>query len=121
MLASNLLPSPDRSKNSSLAKSALSYRVIYDHPRIQKRFEKELAKVPSLVSGQIKKSVLAFAQEPRPRGVIKIKPPLDIFHCLAQYRIAVGNYRVFYDIDEGKKQVSIIALRRRNEKTYLGL
>ncbi len=65
------------------------------------------------------KSVLDLAHEPRPRGVIKIKPPLDIFRCLAQYRIAVSNYRVFYDIDDGKKRVSIIALRKRNEKTYL--
>lgn len=66
-------------------------------------------------------AVLGLAHEPRPHGVIKMKPPLDVFHCLAQYRVAVDNYRIFYDIDDSKKCVSVIALRKRNEKTYRNL
>ena len=97
----------------------MSYRVVYDHPRLQKRFEIDLAKIQIPTREKIMKAVLALADEPRPRGVIKIKPPLDIFHSLAQYRIAVENYRVFYDIDDAGRRVSIIPLRKRNEKTYL--
>lgn len=99
----------------------MHYRVVYDHPRLQKHFEKELEKVPSSIRKDIMEAVLALGETPRPHGVIKIKPPLDIFHSLAQYRIVVKNHRIFYDIDDSKKQVSIIALRKRNEKTYWSL
>jgi len=61
----------------------LSYRVVYEHSRIQKHFEKELRKIPSGVQEKVMKAVLHLAQEPRPRGGIKIKPPLDIFQSLA--------------------------------------
>lgn len=64
-------------------------------------------------------AVLNLANEPRPYGVIKIKPLINIYNSLAQYRIRVGRYRIFYDIDDHRKTVSIIALRKRDEKTYL--
>ena len=63
-------------------------------------------------------AVLGLAENPRPQGVLKIKPPVAIYNFVAQYRIRIGAYRILYDIDDGRKKVCIIALRRRDEKSY---
>ncbi len=96
----------------------MNYRVIFAHPSIKRNFEKTLLTASAELRDAIVRSVVNLSNNPRPHGVIKIKPPLDIYHSLAGYRIRIQNYRVFYDIDEERKTVSVIALRRRNEGTY---
>lgn len=63
-------------------------------------------------------AVEALGENPRPLGEPKIKPPLILYHFTAQYRIRVRDYRVLYDVDDTRKTVWVIALRRRNERTY---
>lgn len=96
----------------------MSYRVIFNHPALKRDFEKVLRKVPLNLKSKIITRVMALAENPRPQGITKIKPPLDIHNSLAQYRIRVEDFRVLYDINDQAKTVSIIALRRRNEVTY---
>lgn len=97
----------------------MSYRVIFGHPALKRGFEKVFLKTPSELQTEIMIRLRALGDNPRPPGAIKLKPPLDIQNTLAQYRIRVGNFRVFYDIDDQAKTVRVIALRRRNESTYL--
>ena len=53
-----------------------------------------------------------------PKGEPKIKPPLEVYSFTAQYRLTIGNHRVLYDVDDDTKTVWILALRKRNERTY---
>ena len=41
-----------------------------------------------------------------------------IFGYLAQYRLRVGDYRIFYDLDDERRKVILLAIRRRHEHTY---
>jgi mRNA interferase RelE/StbE len=59
-----------------------------------------------------------LSSSPRPLGEPKIKPPILAHHFLAQYRVRVGDYRILYDVDDKKKTVIVLDLRKRNEKTY---
>ena len=84
------------------------YNLIYS-PRAQKalkRFPKEYQRL-------ILKKLLELRGNPRPRGHDKIaaqKPPL--------YRIRVGNYRVFYFVEDEEKTVIIVDAKRRTTQTY---
>ena len=65
--------------------------------------------------------VSKLADNPRPYGekaFKKLKLPIQFYQYVAQYRIRIGNYRMLYDVDDEKKIVWILALRRRSEKTY---
>lgn len=59
-----------------------------------------------------------LGKNPRPFGEPKIKPPLIVYHFTAQYRIRIRNFRVLYDVDDKNKIVWILALKKRDEKTY---
>ena len=96
----------------------MSYRVVFNHPTLKKNFEKMLEKISPDLRAKIIRSVMDLSENPRPQGIVKIKPPLDIHHSLAQYRVRIQNYRILYDIDDPGKIVSVIALRKRNEDTY---
>ena len=63
-------------------------------------------------------AIEGLAENPRPLGEPKIKPPLIVHRFTAQYRLRVKDYRVLYDVDDTRKTVWILALRRRNERTY---
>lgn len=95
------------------------YKVKFPSASIEKKFYKELDEVqPKSLQDEIIDVALSLADNPRPKGEPKIKPPLEVYNYTAQYRISVENYRVLYDIDDHIKTVWILALRKRNERTY---
>lgn len=94
------------------------YNVLFPNSSRAKEFKKQLLKLPLSIQDDIMKAVEALAEEPRPHGIPKIRPPISIGQNIAQYRIRIGNYRILYDIDDKNKIVWILALRLRNEKTY---
>ena len=100
----------------------MKYRLLFPTRSIEKKFEKFLSKIPQAsVQDEIMKAVENLIENPRPYGkktFKKLKPPIQFFQFAAQYRIRIGNYRVLYDVDDGKKIVWILALRKRGEKTY---
>ena len=96
----------------------MKYRVVFSSSAIERHFKRELEKIAADKQDEIMDAVLALSENQRPQGVLKIKPAVAIFHSLAQYRFRIGDHRVFYDIDERRKLVLVIALRRRNESTY---
>lgn len=74
---------------------------------------KALKKFPKDYQKLILNKVVILKDNPRPRGYDKIsakKPPL--------YRIRIGDYRVFYFIDEENQQVVIVDIKRRTTQTY---
>ena len=84
------------------------YNVTYS-PRAQKY----LRKFPKDYQSLILKKLVALKDNPKPRGHDKIAartPPL--------YRIRIGDYRVFYFIDEMIKEVVIVDVKRRTTQTY---
>lgn len=95
------------------------YKVKFPSLGIEKNFFKELSRVsPKALQNKILDAASSLAENPRPRGEPKIKPPIEVYSYLAQFRLAVANWRIFYDVDDKKQIVWILALRKRNERAY---
>ncbi|MFH1962093.1 MAG: type II toxin-antitoxin system RelE/ParE family toxin [bacterium] len=100
----------------------MKYEVKFPNHSIEKKFENVLLEIyPANLQEQIMQEVQKLAANPRPFGerpFKKLKPPIQLSRYVAQYRIRIGDFRVLYDVDDEKKIVWILALRRRSEKTY---
>jgi len=97
----------------------MKYEVKFPSESIEKKFVKTLKGIHSKeIQEEIKAKTLELANNPRPYGEPKIKPPLDVYNYIAQYRLRIGDYRVLYDVDDKRKIVWILDLRRRSERTY---
>jgi mRNA interferase RelE/StbE len=84
-------------------RAALSYRL-----RVKASAQKELDRLPDAILRRVDKVILNLAEDPHPRGAIKLSGfPL--------YRVRIGDYRVLYEIDEEKKVIEILAVRHRKE------
>ena len=59
-----------------------------------------------------------LADDPRPAGEPKIKPPLIVYQYTAQFRLKIGNYRILCDVDDRRRIVWFFDVRKRNERTY---
>ena len=100
----------------------MSYDVNFPNKSIANQFRRKLLTVsPKDRQENIMAKVEQLSKNPRPFGrkLFKhIKPPLILYKYTAKYRIRLGDYRVLYDIDDKKKIVWILALRKRSEGTY---
>ncbi|MFQ5687520.1 MAG: type II toxin-antitoxin system RelE/ParE family toxin [Candidatus Scalindua sp.] len=100
----------------------MKYKVLFPTHSIAAKFTKTLSKIPQIkIQDEIKKRVEDLAANSHPFGKSpfkKLKPPVHFHEMTAQYRIRIGDYRVLYDVDDKKKTVWILALRKRSEKTY---
>lgn len=95
------------------------YKVKFPSLAIEKKFFKELGSVnPKALQDEILDAAFSLAKNPRPKGEPKIKPPLEVYNYLAQYRFPIANRRILYDVDDTSKTVWLLALRKRNERTY---
>lgn len=61
---------------------------------------------------RLRAAIGSLADEPRPRGVRKIKG------AERAYRIRAGNYRVVYEVYDTENLVLILHIGRRTETTY---
>ena len=59
------------------------------------------------------KAIWALAQEPRPRGVKKLKGPF--------YRIRVGDWRIIYSVFDKDQLVIVGKVARRTKRIYEGV
>lgn len=97
----------------------MTYEVKFPSASIEKKFERYLEDVfPAKLRLEIMQKIELLAGDPRPYGVPKLTPPLEVYHFLAHHRLRVGSYRVLYDVDDRRKTVWTLALRRRSEDTY---
>ena len=60
---------------------------------------------------RLRDAVRSLAEEPRPKGVRKIKGAERV------YRIRVGSYRVVYEVYDNDNLVLILQVARRSEPT----
>lgn len=100
----------------------MKYEVKFPNHSIEKKFDKTLSKIPQTsIQDKIIEAVEKLADNPRPYGkkpFKKLKPPLQFYQFTAQYRIRIGDHRVLYDVDDKKKIVWILRLRKQSEKSY---
>lgn len=81
----------------------MSYTVFVD------RFaQKQIMKLDKKAVPLIKTAIAGLAENPRPQGYIKLKGE-------EAYRIRVGNYRIIYEIDDGKITVTVVAVGHRKD------
>lgn len=95
------------------------YKVKFPSSSIEKKFFKELDNVsPKKLQEEILDAAHSLTENPRPHGGPKISPPIGIYNYLAQYRLHAANWRIMYDVEDSTKTVWLLALRKRNERTY---
>ena len=88
----------------------MKYSLRFPSVSIEQKFRKVLTGLSQAMQDGI--------MEEGDKGFRKLKPPIGIFNYIAQYRLRIGDYRVLYDVDNKRRVVWILALRRRNEQTY---
>ena len=97
----------------------MSHKVKFPSKSIFNKFYSFLNSIsPKKLQDEIIDAVLDLSHNPRPQGNPKIKPPVIVYNYTAQYRLRVKNYRILYDVDDKRRVVWILAIRKRNERTY---
>jgi len=75
---------------------------------IKRSAAKELEALPTTYRRRIAARIQKLSKAPRPSGVEKLSGA-------EQYRIRQGNYRVLYEIDDGRKTVTIVRIGHRRD------
>lgn len=75
---------------------------------ILRRAQRELARLPAGVYEQVRDSIHALSQDPRPLGCLKLTGREG-------WRIRIGNYRVIYEIDDKQQIVTILHVGHRRD------
>ncbi len=70
---------------------------------------KEAGKIPKRQKKRIREEILKLSENPRPRGVRKLKGKEDI------YRIRISDYRILYTINDQERKISILSILARKE------
>lgn len=96
----------------------MKYSVRFPSEAIEKKFYKALEIIPTKIQDEIMEGIEGLADNPRPSGEPKLKPPLIVYQYAAQYRLKIRNYRVLYDVDDKQHIVWVFDVRKRNERTY---
>lgn len=81
----------------------MSYTVF-----VERFAQKQIMKLDKKAVLLIKTAITGLAENPRPQGYIKLKGE-------EAYRIRVGNYRIIYEIDDGKITVTVVAVGHRKD------
>jgi len=70
---------------------------------------RDLESLPKNTVERIEKSIVALARNPRPRGTRKLRS------IEGMWRIRVGDYRVFYAVDDKEKTVDVLGVKHRGK------
>jgi mRNA interferase RelE/StbE len=76
---------------------------------LERRAEKDLKKLPSVLFQRIIEKIQSLAENPKPQGSRKITGSKN------DWRIRIGDYRAIYEIDKKEKRVKIMRIRHRRE------
>ncbi len=99
----------------------MKYVARFPAAAIERHFHKALEGLSHETHEKIMEAIASLQDNPRPFGAkpfTQLKPSVHIYDYVAQYRLRISDYRVLYDVDDHRKIVWILALRKRNEKTY---
>ncbi len=83
----------------------MSYEIL-----LERQAEKELRSLPTQILRRIDKRLLALADEPWPRGAVKLKGKEG-----EGWRIKSGNYRILYMVDKTQKVIKVYRIKHRRE------
>jgi len=75
---------------------------------IQRRAQKQLAKLPSNIYELVRDNIRNLSKEPRPSGCLKLINR-------SGWRIRIKNYRVIYEIDDQKQTILILDIGHRRD------
>lgn len=81
----------------------MRYSVI-----VQRRAQKQIARLPTNIQDRIEKSLQALSNEPRPPGSRKLQGREG-------WRIRVGDYRAVYEVDDTAREVLVVTLGHRRD------
>ncbi len=76
--------------------------------RIERKAQKQLAKISEPYYTKIKNAILDLAKDPKPSGCKQLKGRQS-------YRIRVGQYRIIYEIQQELLLVDVIAVGHRKD------
>jgi mRNA interferase RelE/StbE len=74
--------------------------------------QKQLDKLHNAIATRIEDKMMELEQDPRPPGCKKLKGR-------DAYRIRIGDYRVIYEIQDGRLIVTVITIGHRREVSFL--
>ena len=72
--------------------------------------QKDLSCLERSVRERILQAIQVLKQDPRPPAARKLRHP-----AIGEYRLRVGDWRVFYDIDKEAKSIVILRVMHRRE------
>lgn len=75
---------------------------------VQRRAQKQIARLPATAQNRIESSLRALAEDPRPPGCRKLRGEEG-------WRLRVGNYRIIYEIDDEERLITILQVRHRRD------
>jgi mRNA interferase RelE/StbE len=76
---------------------------------LEPRAERELLKLPRDVQRRIVNRLLQLEEDPRPRGVVRLKGAKN------RYSLRVGAYRVKYAVQDDRQIVVVIGIAHRRD------
>jgi mRNA interferase RelE/StbE len=85
----------------------MSFRVVFSSKSSKtiKSFDYEFKE-------RIKKAIQALGHDPWEKGTIKVRGHRDV------RRKRIGDYRIIYRIDQGRGEILIALISKRDEETY---
>jgi len=94
------------------------YRVVFGSVKIQKYTVKFLRTLPRNLQQRLYDAMKELGKNPRPQQSKRLSLGVLVYGYTAQYRLRVGDYRILYDVDDRAETVVVLAIRKREEKTY---
>ena len=76
---------------------------------IRRSAEKEIERLLPKIRRQVNRKVLGLETIPRPHGVKRLRGSERTF------RIASGEYRIVYEIDDDRKAVTVLTVQHRKD------
>jgi mRNA interferase RelE/StbE len=92
-----------RGKLSDPPEKQMGYQVL-----ILRRAQKELSSLPRSDYERVRDEVGALSDNPRPPGCIKLVGREG-------WRVRVGAYRIIYEIDDAKQEVTVLHVGHRRD------
>jgi mRNA interferase RelE/StbE len=80
------------------------FSIVIDHP---KRFEKLIRALPGFVQNKALSAIEQLAHFPNVTQIKKLSN--------GAYRLRIGDYRILFDVDAGKRQVIIYTIGHRRD------
>lgn len=74
-----------------------------------RRARKDLDKLDSVALNRIAPAIDALILDPRPPGCLKVKNTQNM------WRVRVGDWRIGYEIEDAKQEVTIVRIAHRSE------